>query len=373
VRTISDIVIGSNNNSIIKKSNILISSKCGLNVNEQKILYKVISQIHIRDKDFKDYVIKTSDLVKFIGTNSQTIYRDLKHYTHNLLKEVLVIEEDDRIIQTHWFSAVEYISNHTILFSFHHKLKPYLLDLKKSFTRFELENIRNFKSKHSPKVYEILKQYEKIGYRLISIEDMRKILVLEDSYKNYNDFKKNVLLAVQEEINKYSDISIEFKEIKESRKVVEIEFGIKSKKIDLSRVIDLPIEDKKEEDESKQLNLVDLTNDRVNKLKIKIKEVINDEVKEKKIIKWIQQGKEENINFYLDNWDKWNWKTKVSKAGFFIDLVDNNRPIPSGEKGIRVDLDKPVQARNYEQREYSDDYFNSLYCNVEFIKDENKK
>lgn len=362
------------NNSIVKKSNTLVAAKCGLNINEQKILYKVISQIRIDDKDFKDYVIKTADLIKFIGTNSQTIYRDLKQYTQNLLKEVLVIEEGDRTIQTNWFSVVEYVSNHTILFSFHPKLKPYLLDLKKSFTRFGIENIKKFKSKYSPKVYEILKQYENIGCRIVTISDIRKMLCLEDVYKNYNDFKKKVLLVAQEEVNACTDLMFDFEEIKEGRKVVEIIFHIKSKKIDITNSIDLPIESCKNKLEKAKV-CTDVSNHKVSSLKEKIKEIIKDEVHENKLIEWIELNKERDINFYLNNWSDWDWKTKTTKAGFFIDLVDNNRPIPTGEKGIRASLDKPIQTTNYEQREYNDDYFDGLYANFteEEIKAMRKK
>jgi hypothetical protein len=120
---------------------------------------------------------------------------------------------------------------------------------------------------------------------------------------------------------------------------------------------------------TKDLTLVDLSNEKINNLKAKIEKIINDEVKEKKLIEWIRSERESDVDFYLDNWSKWDYKTKATKAGFFIDLVDNKRPLPSGEKGIRTNLDKPVQALNYEQRQYSDEYFNSLYDNVEFVKD----
>jgi plasmid replication initiation protein len=371
-------------NKIIKKSNVLISAKCKLGVNEQKILYRVISLIHINDKDFKDYEIKIVDIIDFLGVKNKNVHSEIKKYVKNLVKELLVFQENEKEVYTHWFSLAEYQrvdyknEKQTIVFNFHPRLKPYLIDLKSHFTRFGIENIRRFKNKYSPRLYEIFKQFEDTGYRVITVKDLRYILSLEDKYKNYNDFKKNAILVPLQEINE-TDITISFKEIKEGKIIDRLYFNIQKtvnpgnntgekssnnikanfEKSENSNNITRNPEDKK----------ADLSNDKVNKLRKKIKSIIDDEIKDKKIIQWLEAEKENDIDFYLDNWSRWKWKTKTTKAGFFIDLVDNKRPIPSGEKGIRVDLEKPPQAKNYEQREYSDEFLNSLYDNVTFVKD----
>lgn len=53
---------------------------------------------------------------------------------------------------------------------------PYLLQLKERFTRYELKNILYFKNKYSIRIYELLKQYEKIGKREINIKELRGYL-----------------------------------------------------------------------------------------------------------------------------------------------------------------------------------------------------
>ena len=349
-------------NNIVKKSNVLISSHCKLGINEQKILYKIISCIHINDKDFKDYEIKVTDIVKFLDEKSQNYYTEIKKYTKNLVKALLVFEEDGKEIQTHWVSLAEYKDSNTILFNFHPRLKPYLIDLRSHFTRFGLENIRKFRSKYSPKVYEMMKQFENTGYRIITVKELRKILSLENKYKKYNDFKKNILLIPQQEVNK-TDIRFEFNEIKEGKVIDRIHFFIeKVQEIKKNQTVNFGSEGELPEQKS-----IDLSNNKIDIIKTKIRDVIADDVKERKIIKWIEAGKESEIDFYLDNWSKWEWKTKTTKAGFFIDLVDNNRPIPSGEKGIKVNLDKPEQSLNYDQRVYTDEDFNSWYDNVKLV------
>lgn len=345
-------------NNIVKKANALISARCKLGINEQKILYKIISCIHINDKDFKDYEIKVVDIIHFLDTKSQNNYIELKKYIKNLMRELLIFEEDGKEIHTHWLSLAEYGEDKkTIMFNFHPRLKASLIDLQGRFTSFGLENIRQFRSKYSPRIYEMLKQYEDTQFKIIKVLKLRKILSLEDKYKKYNDFKKNVLLIPQQEINE-TDISFTFKEIKEGRTVDKISFHIKSKKND-------DVSSNQESPEKlSEIDKINLLNENVNEIKAKIKKVIDDEVKRPKIIEWIEKGKEEDINFYLENWSKWSWKNKMTRSGFFIDLVDNKRDLPKQEKGHI----KPVQSTNYEQRKYNDEFFDNLYDNIQYIK-----
>jgi len=285
-----------------------------------------------------------------------------------LVKQLLIFEEDGKEIQTHWVSLAEYKDSQTILFNFHPRLKPYLIELKSHFTRFGLGNIRKFRSKYSPKLYEMLKQFENTGYRIITVKELRKILCLGDKYKKYNDFKKNVLLIPQHEI-KGTDIRFEFVEIKEGKIIDKIHFYIEKVKEEKNNT-GMNFNPGREF-RNETIEKIDLSNDKIDNIKAKIKNIIDEEIKDKKIIEWIEKKKESDINFYLDNWSKWDYKTKATKAGFFIDVVDNNRPLPSGEKGLRANLDKPPQELNYEQRNYKDcddDYWHSFYDNVTFTK-----
>ena len=113
------------------------------------------------------------------------------------------------------------------------KLKPYMLQLKEKFTQYQLANILSMKSKYSPRIYEILKcnEFKKQKYLEIQISELRKLLKAEDIYPKYNDFKRYILERTQKELNKISDITYNFEEIKTGRKVTKIKFHIKSKNL----------------------------------------------------------------------------------------------------------------------------------------------
>lgn len=107
-------------------------------------------------------------------------------------------------------------------------LEPYLLNLKETYTKYRLGYVINFKSEYSFRLYEIMKQYEGIGERTLTIEEIRELLMIEnDKYQKYNHLKVKVIQKATEEINKFSDIKIKLeKEEKEGKRVVGLVFSI---------------------------------------------------------------------------------------------------------------------------------------------------
>lgn len=73
----------------------------------------------------------------------------------------------------------------------------------------------------------MLKQYEKIGNRKETVEYIKHFLNIDNKkYKLYNDFKKKTILIAQKELKEKTDIYFEFEELKNGRKITEINFLI---------------------------------------------------------------------------------------------------------------------------------------------------
>lgn len=73
----------------------------------------------------------------------------------------------------------------------------------------------------------MMKQYETIGERTMTIEEIKDLLMLENKYSKYSHLKTKVIQKAMEEINRYSDIKINLeKEEKEGKKVVGLVFSI---------------------------------------------------------------------------------------------------------------------------------------------------
>ena len=105
-----------------------------------------------------------------------------------------------------------------------------MLQLKSRFTLINALDLMQFKSIHAIRIYELLKQYQNIGKRILSIKEIKDCCEVNDKLKTYPNFKKKLLLISQREINQKSDMYIEFERIKKSRKIVAIKFKISKNK-----------------------------------------------------------------------------------------------------------------------------------------------
>ncbi|MFF2242466.1 replication initiation protein [Bacillus thuringiensis] len=218
-------------NNIVSKSNTLIEASSRLNLVEQKMLLCLASNIEPSDRDFKTYTFPIKRFHDLLGLNGATKYTELSKITKELVSKVMEIRIGEELIQVSWISSAIYNRNKgTIDLRFDPLLKPFLLELSSKFTSYRLANVIKLNSTYAIRIYELLKQYEHIKERTISLENLRYYLDASDVYPNYANFKQRVLKPCQKELNQKTDISFEFEEIKSGRKVQKIRFIIRSQK-----------------------------------------------------------------------------------------------------------------------------------------------
>jgi len=219
-------------NKMVRKSNSLIEASYKLSAVEQKIILFLASTIKREDKDFKPYPIRFKDFQGFIGNKSVHYDRIEKMVLKLKGKNLKVIYPNEEgkttTLNISWLSSSEYVEGSGVVnLCFDPKLKSFFLQLKNSFTNYRLKNVVQLKSQFSIRLYELLKQYEKIGLRLFDVADLRSILgIRKNQYKLYADFKRKVILTAQEELAEKTDISFEIEEIKVGRSVGKIRFFI---------------------------------------------------------------------------------------------------------------------------------------------------
>lgn len=217
-------------NDLVTKSNMLIEANYRLGVTEQKIILFLASKIHTSDSEFQTYTLSVKEFAQMIGIRGESLYSEIKKITFELMKKAFQIRIGKKTIQSSWFSYVAYNDKAgTVDIRFDPFLKPYLLELKREFTSYKLINVATLKSSYSIRLYELLKQYEKLGGRTFELEALRKVLGAEDVYPVYANFKQRVILPAQKELGKKTDISFDFTEEKVGKKVDKLTFKIKEK------------------------------------------------------------------------------------------------------------------------------------------------
>jgi len=217
------------NKLIIKKANDLVEARYRLSLTQQRLILYLNAQIKPWDTEFQTYEISVTEFCKYLEIDPSNIYEEFLKISQGLISKSLIIGKDERTIVTAWLSSAIYNKKTGVItLRFSPELKDFLLELKKCFTIYSLNNVKKFKSTYAYRIYELLKQYinTKERERVFEIAELREILQTKELYKQYYDFKKNVLFIAQKELLNKSDIRFEFEEIKKGRSVAKIRFLI---------------------------------------------------------------------------------------------------------------------------------------------------
>lgn len=216
------------NNNWIYQSNKLIEASYTLTILEQRLIRLLASMIKKDDDDFKEYEFKTKDLIKILNVTDSRFYRDIDKVTDLLMQRIIKIKsfDDKEFEKYHWVEVAKY-KNGVLKLKINKDLKPFYLSLD-WYTKYQLKNIMQFKSTYSFRLYELLKQYENIGNRMITIDNLRIVLdISKDQYSKYGSLKQKVINVAVNEINTNTDLYINYEEFKEVRKVISIKFYIR--------------------------------------------------------------------------------------------------------------------------------------------------
>lgn len=225
--------------NLVVKHNNLIEARYNLSLNEQKIILYATSKLDRNKEKFNLLTLNIREFFSLLGT-TQERYTEIREVVKELRKKEIIIRKDGNELIVGWLSSIEYLGDQgEIELEFSEKLMPYLLQLKESFTRYELKNILYLKNKHSIRLYELMKQYEKIGKREFELKELRKTFnIRDDEYLRFDNFDRVVLRSSKEEINKYTDLNIDYEKIKTGRRITSILFKIEAKDQDKEVFID---------------------------------------------------------------------------------------------------------------------------------------
>lgn len=217
----------------VVQSNKLVEAHYRLTLQEKRLILWLTKEIGKEDIDFKKYNIKIADFAEMMGLNQRTQYKEMRKITKSLISRSIEIEntETDAITQMAWLCFAHWEPKKGFCsLEFHPQLKPYLLQLKGQFTKIGFADLLDLKSVYSIRIFELLAQYENLGKRVVDIRDLRSWLgITKEEYPFYANFKQRIIERAKDEINTKTEYELSYREIKESRKVVALEWTIKKK------------------------------------------------------------------------------------------------------------------------------------------------
>ena len=197
------------------------------------------SMIEPDDERFTYYKVPTGELVKVLGwEKDKRAYERLRKMVDGLMGKKARINEEDGLLTVTWVASSKYlIKESAVEFEFSERLKPYLIQLKGQFTRYRLKNVVQLRSAHTIRIYELLKQYEVIKSRRMTLGELRAILGIEKTrtYDLYGNLKSKILIPAQTELANKTDIAFTFDEIKEGRKAIRVAKSAEARKTRFER------------------------------------------------------------------------------------------------------------------------------------------
>ena len=220
--------------ALVVRHNKLIEGKHSLSLVEQRFLLWIISQIKKDDKTLKTYRVSVKHWEEFCGLKpTDNPYKAAMALVDKLTtRNVATLDEKRQRYTTRpWFLRATYAYGEGYIeVRLNDDLQDMLLELSRKYTAIRLEYALLLNSVYAGRIYDLLKQYATIGERVITLDEMRDKFELHDKYRNFKDFRVNILEVAAREINAKTDILFDWRPIKEGRKVVAIHFTIEGNK-----------------------------------------------------------------------------------------------------------------------------------------------
>ena len=263
-----------------KKSNILIGAKYRSTLMENKILAVALSKIETARIEKDGSLVSSmsaAELRELFGDSTGSIYRHLKPVAKGMTSRVIGMEDPEKK-EFHYMAVVTNADYKDGIFSitFNPLLRDQINNIKNKFTLLSLPTMMSFKSVYSFRLYELLRSETFIGnhncqYNLdgsfefltglaelkleIGVIDadndkVKRVLSAgpdydkaieaapEKRFTEWYDFKRRVLDTARDEINRKTDMILDYLPKREGRggKIRSVLFKVQYKKTDTSRM-----------------------------------------------------------------------------------------------------------------------------------------
>ena len=237
---------------LIKKANKLVESRYKFDIWETRIFLSVLAQINRDDEDFKVYRIHYKDVIKSFNLKSSQSYGFLRDAARMIMRKVFNVtdyaEGHERETEYHIIRTVNYASEgqkmdaskefiditidpemKPLLLQLGHNYKEGVLTKGEGFTAYDMRNIEKLGAYHV-RIYELLKQYQKIKWRQLEVEELKRMFELTTEYPLFANFFQKVIKPSHDKINKHTDLTItKLEKVKTGRRVTALRFEFRNK------------------------------------------------------------------------------------------------------------------------------------------------
>lgn len=236
------------NTKKIIKSRELAREGYKLSINEHRLILSALSKVRRGEPCPKFITVTAAEFVRdWSQVKTDAAYKLLQAASDRLFDRKVKLKGKKKELWFRWVTSIAYVKNEAhVMIQFHEDLRPHIAELDKNFIQFRMNEIKDLRSSHAIRLFELLMQYRNEndegkcngGELFINLDDFRHALDLTDkkTYKNFGELKRRVIEPAVHELNEKSAWVVTHLPIKKGRKVVALKFGFAMKN---QRVLDL--------------------------------------------------------------------------------------------------------------------------------------
>ncbi|MFR0528598.1 replication initiation protein [Limosilactobacillus reuteri subsp. suis] len=258
-------------NRIVSEHNDLIRSTANMTSLSLKLFEIAVSAMDSREKQPSHEVrINKEQIYNALGIKGTSKNQQLSKALNTLRKSSnfeITTEQNGEIhdigITPVYYADNNYSSDYAVI-RFAPEILPFITDLKKNFTQYQLNDILHLKNKYAVSMYRWFtmnyRQYEyyansgkrredqieKYANPEITLEELRKLTGTEKKYSAFYDVRRYIIDPICNEITKHTKYNVTYDRIKGGRKIVAIKFHISKKgekTVEDDSVVDVSLND----------------------------------------------------------------------------------------------------------------------------------
>jgi len=222
----------SSQDKTVVKANKMVKAKTSFTKLEHRIVASLIAQIEHGQESFETQRVSLRRIMERAGVESTEIFRKAREICDRLIEKgigICTYEQNGRVYTAYTlFRECRYIEREGVIEAkFEEEMRPFLLQLKDRFTMYSLNFFLQLPSRHSMRIYELLKMREDLGAMRISVDELRETLGLENSYEYFTDLKRHVIEKARDQIAEYTDIEFTYTVERDGRTAERLRFFVR--------------------------------------------------------------------------------------------------------------------------------------------------
>ncbi|MDG6304308.1 replication initiation protein [Glaesserella parasuis] len=218
---------------MIRKAHPIVEAGYKLTIAEQRIILLSLAKLDNRNVENSNVTLYVKDYAQAFNLSETSAYNELNKASKRLYDRSIILKGEDETTEFRWIESRTryYKGEGRISFQFSRRVMPYLFELDKrlGFTQYTLLSVSGFKSAYSIRLYELAVKLLGMQNQQVEIDELRRILQLDNQYSEFRFLKRDVINLACNEINEKSDILLNIEPVKRGRKIVALEFQIAKK------------------------------------------------------------------------------------------------------------------------------------------------